>query len=778
MKQTKEKKRWKYLIILLLILIAVITAGIIMKHKLSEKEHKDEISYQVTSKELKFGDNIYSLYVHGSDMYYVKSDGTQDEKKSIYTYNLDSQENQKLPYKLNGFNNLCDMCQDAKGNYYALVYGYDLPACDSVMRLSKYYESVSQGKTVHYNPFSKGITETFEIIKLDKTGKEVGRVRLFELFTESDEFTDYSVNFINVDKSGNVYVVDSTKKITVFDSKLKQLFELMGKNYSYYDLFRLGDGAVGIRTLTDGGKYQIATIDVKKKGFGKVYKKIDGLGNRTVLSEGENNQLLYEAGGEIKVYSLSKQSVTSTGVEFARLQVSPEYIKCIRQLEDGSYQTVHLTYDNSGKSVITLLNIMEDNGNDERTKLTLATFQMNDSTQQLIMEFNQRNEGCILVEKDYSQYSKEERMTHFQRDMLEGKIDLVDGSACDWRNFASQGMFEDLYTYIDSDKEMNRKDFYENVLNSCSLKKKLYTITPGFEVKTLIGRISDVGKEQKWTFEQYRKVKERLTKDQVMIYGRTRSEVLTDMVSSNLSSLVDYETCQSHFDSPVMKDILEFSAQMKSEEELKKERQSDTALDDFIRKMKKGQIRLNYVNLSPLEVQSLKVYQKLMGEEVNMAGYPGVSGNVIKTDHLFAIAKNSKEKELAWSFIRQQLTQDYQNQFVDKFPIRKASCESILEGLTKEVIVSVDETGKPLKDIAGEWNYGNYKDTLKPVSKQVVNQCKEVLGNTKALDESNEEILSIVLEEASAYFAGSRNFQEVSAIMKNRVDTYLSETFQ
>ncbi len=56
-----------------------------------------------------------------------------------------------------------------------------------------------------------------------------------------------------------------------------------------------------------------------------------------------------------------------------------------------------------------------------------------------------------------------------------------------------------------------------------------------------------------------------------------------------------------------------------------------------------------------------------------------------------------------------------------------------------------------------------------------VEYLKETLENTRFLPTKTDPILSIIYEEAQAYFAGLKDINEVTVLIENRVQLYLDE---
>lgn len=67
--------------------------------------------------------------------------------------------------------------------------------------------------------------------------------------------------------------------------------------------------------------------------------------------------------------------------------------------------------------------------------------------------------------------------------------DIIDITNIDYNQYASMGVFEDLYPYMDK-TGINRSDYLENVFMAYEIDGKLYAVIPQFMISTTMVKAS------------------------------------------------------------------------------------------------------------------------------------------------------------------------------------------------------------------------------------------------------------------------------------------------
>ena len=135
-------------------------------------------------------------------------------------------------------------------------------------------------------------------------------------------------------------------------------------------------------------------------------------------------------------------------------------------------------------------------------------------------------------------------------------VDIVSGAT-----FTSKGIIEDLYPYIDADPELNRYDFFANVLGAMEVDGKLCTTVPGFYINAVMGASSVVGDTPGWTYEEFDAALASMPEGcQPFDQYVTRDSILQNCLALDMDEFVNWGTGECRFDSQQFIDLLNFAA--------------------------------------------------------------------------------------------------------------------------------------------------------------------------------------------------------------------------
>ena len=305
---------------------------------------------------------------------------------------------------------------------------------------------------------------------------------------------------------------------------------------------------------------------------------------------------------------------------------------------------------------------------------------------------------------------------------------------------------EDLYPYIDADGALDRDDFVPTVLSSLEVGGALRSIPATYAVTTLSARASDVDNAERWTFDEMRDILARQDGDvHLLPESWVQMEFLRWIASISAGTFIDWESRTAHYDSPAFQEQLRFCATLPGS-------YSYYEADPNWRSLAQLQVIQN-----PLVLQTIS---QSYDQPFTFIGFPTEEGSgsffQCTTLHL-GISSASGKKELAWEFIRQALTAEYQRALAERWylSVRGDIMEAQLQGEIVPLLPE-DEENEALDEAVAE----QYR--------RLVSQPLVFIGY-------NEQIAGIILEEGEAYFTGQRTVEEAAERIRNRVTLYLSE---
>ena len=378
--------------------------------------------------------------------------------------------------------------------------------------------------------------------------------------------------------------------------------------------------------------------------------------------------------------------------------------------------------------------------NDEHTLRIAAAFPTSE-LDALVGQFNETHTDCIVEVSYYPENAYDRLCTEI---MAGGGPDVLNLFGLSLPPDSSY--LEDLYPYIDADGALERDDFVPTVLSSLEVSGALRSIPATYEVTTLTARASDVDNAEQWTFDEMRDILARQGGDvRLLPENWVQMEFLRWIASISAGTFIDWQSRTAHYDSPAFQEQLRFCAMLPGS-------YSYYDADPNWKALAQLQVIQN-----PLVLQTISANY---GQPFTFIGFPTEEGSgsffQCTTLHL-GISSASDKKELAWEFVRQALTAEYQRSLAERWylSVRSDVMEEQLQGEITPLLPE-DEENEPLDEAVAE----QYR--------RLVSQPLVFIGY-------NEELSGIILEEGKAYFSGQRTAEEAAERIQNRVTLYLSE---
>lgn len=436
---------------------------------------------------------------------------------------------------------------------------------------------------------------------------------------------------------------------------------------------------------------------------------------------------------------------------------------------------VMICNDMDGETVASLFHKAEDDGQGQKTALSLACTYAGSDLRKAILNFNKSSDRYRVVLQEYP-YDDEGNST-LTMEIASGNIpDMICiSSEMPVESFAAKGLFEDLEPMFQADEELSRKEYLNNVLDAFRIDGKMYYITPSFNVIGLIGKKKDFGDTKGVTTAQIEKMMKERSLDYDMVMGvSSRDSMLAWVLYCALEEYVDWEKGTCSFNSESFINLLKFCARFP-----KKINYDNINWTQYEAAMREGRqlVRDGYLFSFSGYMQERYGY---VGEEITFMGYPGdgENGPVVQSDLAVAISENSDYPEGCWEFLRSFYLDDYQQSVEYAFPIsRKALLKMADKAMNPPVHTYEDENGETISEPETNSVYISDKEIKLPVPGQ--EDIDTVLNIIDSLDTKvsiDSKISDIINEESGAFFAGQKSAEETADIIQSRVKVYISET--
>ena len=314
-----------------------------------------------------------------------------------------------------------------------------------------------------------------------------------------------------------------------------------------------------------------------------------------------------------------------------------------------------------------------------------------------------------------------------------------------------KGALEELNPYMEA-SGIREEDYFPLAFSAWRQGEKIYSVTPKMDIyyEEMVTEV--LGSAEPPDIETLADAL--LAREESAVYrqGLTSEGLLNTFLqgSESLWGMVDWKAGSCDFNTPLFEKLLEAARRYGYDDRRTLEQEITHKID-----------MTSYFHFSsPAEQkeEGLVSVGTLFDDGCHVVSYPL---------YAMAINSNSPHKEGAWEFIEFLLGEEvqYREEFY-LLPVHRESFDKWLEWelwwLTEP---RYEDNGKGYIPVYHGEN----------TSAEKVNAYKKAIEDARPLPIQTAPILKIIQEEAEDYFNGSKNAEEVSRVINNRVQLYLDE---
>lgn len=616
-------------------------------------------------------------------------------------------------------------------------------------------------------------TGTFSLLTYDTEGCLSGEPRQLTGLDESF----YPTSMV-IDSSGNI-CTSASGIIYVFNHDGSLKCSILNPN-SGGELFLL-DGKVYTQTyisedMTGGSSSGLCPVDIVSESLGEPVK-IDGAYDKSFyFCNGklytDNSYGLYlldlNTMNKTEVLLWKNTDILTAGRMNQFYMLSGDAILCLStnystEITTASLLSREAKNPNNGKQILQVAGISVAGDN---------------ILQEAVIAFNRQNENYRIEIKDYDMefdfsgypdtaegfnqaYRKMNSQIYMEILSGTGPDMLYESGTISLSAYKARGLLVDLNTLISEDSSFCREDYIECVLDLSETDGHLYTMPVGFCISGLLGRTSVVGDRSSWTVDEFKEMAGSLSDGTRPIYS-SHSGLLWQVLTYSMDSFVDRAAGTVHFDTEEFYQLLDYASTFGVDDDLEYE------LTDVPEAcLKKGEIALlEAVVRGPADYTA---HQNYLGEAISIAGYPSTeqNGPVCCASSILAVTTESSNKDGCWEFVKMFLSEDIQQMIAGEvydttIPVLKTQFEKQIERAVNPNLV--------------EYPYDAlYGEETKPMTDDQVKKYRSLVDGLNTYASSDDEILSIILEEVPAYFAGQKSPEEVAMLIQDKVQILVDE---
>lgn len=706
--------------------------------------------------------SFYNSQLEGDKLYYMSyewDNETGASSQTIHEYSLtDKKELSSVT--------LCENTPDSTVN--KSVNAFNVMDDGSIVTIEGSYDYSDENNPVR----------SYMLCKYDADSNKVSDINIGE--TSGKDMSEYYLNSFVVDDQNRFYLF-ADEIIFLFDSDMSYKGSIDVSGSWFYNAGAGKNGKVYASTWDDTAQGQVLKeVDFDTKSIGKTYGNFNSSGGSS-LTRGIEGDFLINDGTKVYEYSLETESATEL-FTWLDSDIFGDYVQQMSVTDDGRI-AVCMSDWSTGENEVAFLTKVKTSELEQKTQITIGALYDSQAMLSAAVAFNKQSTKYHINIKyyrdinDYSENSYNDARTAMNKDLIsENCPDLVDISPINIEQLVSKGIFEDLNTWLDSSSVINKSDYFENVIDGATYDGCLVYIPRSFNIQTVVGKTSDVGEKRGWSIDDIIALSKE-NPDSAVFYGTTKDTMLYYCMAYNQDKFIDYETGKCNFESDEFKKILEFVASFPDEYDW-------SAEDDSLPKMLgDGRVLLDSVYLS--DVEGIQIYEAMFNAPVTFIGYPTTDGSIgcmLGSDGGYAITSKSKNKEGAWEFIEFYLTRE-DNMFSWGFPTNKADMQELIDkALNVEYLTDengelvLDEEGNPISmNGHGGIGYGDWDYTYHDSTQEEVDLLLDIISEATPSSNVDDQITSIITEEAAPYFAGQKNVDDVVGVIQSRVQLYINE---
>ncbi|MCR4617341.1 MAG: hypothetical protein K5669_04015 [Lachnospiraceae bacterium] len=411
----------------------------------------------------------------------------------------------------------------------------------------------------------------------------------------------------------------------------------------------------------------------------------------------------------------------------------------------------------------------------DKTVLTLAAYYLGGDLRKHVVDFNKESAEYRITVKDYSQYSEldawDAGYTRLNNDILAGNMpDMMfinPEPGIDFRNYAKKNLLVDLSELMAKDPEISANKYLTNVFDAFAINGKYYQCVPMFNYNTFMGNKSIIGDKKSLTVDDFINLMQANPGSQFSEYS-SRSTFLNYVLNFDGSEFINLDTGKCAFDSEDFVKLLEYAGSLPEEPEY------GDYYEDYYDQYRSGKTLFTPLYLYDMNSFQYQRYSFFNGNAV-LCGFPTTmeQPGLINYGTTPFVITNGKNVDGAWEFCRYFLTAEYQNNIDYAFPILETAFDAYVAKAMEKP--SWEDENGIIQYYDQTYYVDGVEETIPTMTQAEVDEIKTIIKGCTKSGYTNQAIMSIIEEEASAYFAGSKSVQDVCGVIQSRVQLYINE---
>lgn len=614
------------------------------------------------------------------------------------------------------------------------------------------------------------------LAKYDTSG---GKIYMRDITDDvSDDNDNGYIQYMVVDDEGHIYLA-LDGKVCLFDGEGNYAGEVELSDTYIQGAAKGKDGKVYIAYYdwsgAEGGCV-LAEVDFAGKKLGTTHPVTGDIRNMTAGME--KDFLLYDGTGAYE-YDLATDTREKL-LNWLDSDINGDYVD-LAGVVDGRLVTMIRDW-RTGETELAVLEKTKASELVQKEEIVVGAFTMSQELKAAAVNFNKANEKYHVTVKEYYDYNSDieynDAIANMNNEITSGKcpdiLDLSNGNI-KVEKLADKGVLADMNSFLKESSLFSRDSFIESTLNAYTYGDILVGIPKNFQLSCIAGKASKVGDRMGWSMQDIIDFAAEYPDAELIEYA-SRDEILRTFLMFNQDNFIDWVNGTCNFDTEDFKKILEFAASFPEEYDWDEERESMPT------KMATDKLLLYTDTINQCE--DVQVAEAMFNEPVTWIGFPTLDGSMACLLHcssVYGITDKSKHKEGAWAFIESLLSNE-DDMFSWGFSSQKDKLEKEIEEASKVEYITdengelvLDEDGEPIIAGMGGFGYDDWSYTYHPCTEEEIETLRQLIEVAVPVPSGDEEVLTIISEEAAPYFQGQKSLEEVMGTIQSRVSMYVGE---
>ena len=604
-------------------------------------------------------------------------------------------------------------------------------------------------------------------------GEEIWSLPLGEGTTADDW---YYVKNSALDNDGNI-ILTSTKGIEVVKSDGTYVKNIAADSLDCNQIFVTGSGKTLVSVFGENGidLYEV-NLDSGKIGSSPLELPFDL--DYYSFSSGTFSDLVLINENGIYTYSLGDEDLIKR-MDFVESDIMSSGIYNIYFWDEEHFFALYYDEIMEGQTAAVFTKVAPEDVKDKKDVVLAGTY-IGYDVRKDVVNFNKENEDYRIHIKDYSTYNTDNDYLagtkKLNTDLASGEIPdiLIADSSLPLDSYVNKGLFTDLYELMDGDPEIKKENYLQNVLDAFSKDGKLYRITPGFSIATVVGKAEDVGTTPGWNFDDLKTLMAKKGPDVQVFADVPASQVLSYSMTFGGAQYIDWKTGECRFDSEDFKNVLEFAKTFPAEIDYEALQSDEEYWEKYDTMYRDGRTLLSYMILTTFRDYNI-TEKGMFGADITPVGFPNEAkeSGAIMMNNTYSISAKSDVKEGAWQFVRRYLTEEYQEQMEYALPVMKSVLEKQAAEAQKKPVME-DENGN-MEEYDDTYYINGKEIIIPPMTKEETDELIQYISGVTKVYQNDMEVMTILDEECAPFFEGKKSADEVAKIIQSRVQIYVNE---